>query len=164
MAETSGTACEAARVPDIVIRPMTIDDYDDVFALWEHIQGFALRSLDDTREYVARFLERNPKTSVVALVNGVIAGSILCGHDGRQASFYHVCVAESYRRHGLGRAMVKAALQALALEGISKVQLVAFDSNEGGNAFWRSIGWTPRVDLNSYEFVLNTENIVRYVE
>lgn len=156
--------CEENGGSVIEIRPMTIDDYDAVFALWERIQGFALRSLDDTRAYVARFLDRNPKTSVVAFVDGELAGSILCGHDGRQASFYHVCVAEEHRRHGLGRAMVRAALQALVDEGISKAQLVAFDSNEAGNAFWRSIGWTPRTDLNSYEFVLNAENIVRYVE
>ena len=150
--------------PVVEIRPMRIEDYDDVFALWERIQGFALRSIDDSREYVARFLERNPDTSIVSLVDGVIAGSILCGHDGRQASFYHVCVAPEYRRHGLGRAMVRAALQALARVGISKATLVAFNDNAVGNAFWRSIGWTPRQDFNSYEFILNEDNIVRFVE
>ena len=40
---------------DITIRPMTIDDYDQVYALWERISGFALRSVDDSREGIARF-------------------------------------------------------------------------------------------------------------
>lgn len=151
--------------PNTSIRVMTIDDYDQVHALWEKIHGFALRSIDDTREYVGRFLERNPTTSVVAVTDdGRIVGSILCGHDGRQASFYHVCVSEECRHGGIGRAMVKASLQALVKEGISKATLVAFGNNKGGNAFWQSIGWTPREDFNSYEFLINEENTTRYID
>ena len=33
-------------------------------------------------------------------------------------------------------------------EGITKVLLVAFKKNEGGNAFWESQGFTLREDLN----------------
>ena len=45
---------------------MTIDDYDDVAALWAGIKGFGIRSIDDSREGIERFLRRNPNTSVVA--------------------------------------------------------------------------------------------------
>lgn len=149
---------------DFELRAMTAQDYDQVHALWERISGFALRSLDDSRDYVARFLLRNPTTSVVALDGDKVIGTILCGHDGRQATFYHVCVAPEYRKHGLGREMVRFCLSALVDEGISKAMLVAFDKNEGGNAFWQRIGWTRRTDFNSYEFMLNKENILRYVD
>ena len=149
---------------NVEIRCMTIDDYDQVYALWERIQGFALRSVDDSREYIDRFLRRNPTTSVVAVVDGQVVGTILCGHDGRQGKFYHVCVEPTHRKLGLGRAMVRFSLAALNAEGISKCTLVAFNSNEGGNAFWRHIGWTSRADVSSYEFLLNQENITRYVE
>ena len=149
----------------IQIRPMTIADYPQVFALWEQINGFALRAVDDSAAGVARFLERNPSTSVVAeTAAGRIVGSVLAGHDGRQGAFYHVCVAADFRKHGIGRRMVRAALAALNAEGISKVTLVAFSSNEVGNAFWERIGWTRRADYNSYEFRLNEENIIRYVQ
>ena len=80
---------------DIVIRPMTPEDYDQVHRLWMSIRGFGIRSIDDSREDIERFLKRNPTTSVVAARGEKIVGSILCGHDGRQASFYHVCVAKS---------------------------------------------------------------------
>ena len=56
---------------ECVIRTMTIDDYDEVFSLWSSIHGFGIRSIDDSREGVDRFLKRNPTTSVVALVNGI---------------------------------------------------------------------------------------------
>ena len=50
-----------------MIRVMTIDDYDEVYALWKKIKGFGIRSIDDSREGVERFLKRNPTTSVVAV-------------------------------------------------------------------------------------------------
>ena len=151
--------------PDsILIRPMQMKDYPQVYALWEQIDGFALRSVDDSAAGIARFLERNPHTSVVAeTAGGRIVGSILAGHDGRQGAFYHVCVAADFRKHGIGRRMVRTALAALHAEDINKVTLVAFSSNEVGNAFWEGIGWTRREDYKSYEFRLNEENIIRFV-
>ena len=95
-----------------MIRVMTIEDYDEVYALWKKIRGFGIRSIDDSREGVDRFLKRNPTTSVVAEKDGRIVGSILCGHDGRRGCFYHVCVDENYRRHGIGKAMVVASMEA----------------------------------------------------
>lgn len=148
----------------ILVREMTIDDYDNVYALWMSIQGFGIRSLDDSREGVARFLKRNPTTSVVAEQNGRIVGAILCGHDGRRGCFYHVCVAGDYRKHGIGDRMAQFAIRALRKEGINKVNLIAFKSNEVGNAFWQSVGWTERKDLNYYEYTLNEANITSFVE
>ena len=141
---------------------MTIDDYEGVYALWMTISGFAMRSIDDSREGVARFLARNPSTSVVASEDGRIVGSILCGHDGRRGCFYHVCVHEDYRMRGIGKAMVVRAMNALKDEGINKVSLIAFMKNDIGNAFWKQIGWTKRGDLNYYDFTLNEENITEF--
>ena len=58
--------------------------------------------------------------------------------------------------------MVVFAMEALKREKISKVSLIAFTVNDGGNAFWKRIGWTKREDLNYYDFVLNRENIVAF--
>ena len=96
-----------------MIRPMTMEDFEEVHALWMGIHGFGIRSIDDAREGVERFLRRNPDTSVVAVEDGKIVGSILCGHDGRRGCFYHVCVAEQYRKRGIGKAMAIAAMEAL---------------------------------------------------
>lgn len=144
------------------IRTMQEEDYDRIFALWESIRGFRLRSIDDSREGVARFIRRNPTTSIVAEMDGRIVGTILCGHDGREGSFYHVCVAARCRKRGIGRAMATAAMLALQKEHINKVTLIAFKSNELGNDFWQEEGWRRREEINSYEFVLNRENIARF--
>ena len=149
---------------DILIREMTMEDYSQVYSLWTEIKGFGIRSIDDSREGVERFLKRNPTTSVVAVQNGRVIGNILCGHDGRTAFFYHVCVEKGYRKHGVGYRMVRAAVHALQKEGVSKISLVAFKNNQVGNAFWKGIGWKEREDLNSYELILNEENITRFIQ
>lgn len=83
--------------PQFEIREMTIDDFPEVHKLWMTIKGFGIRTIDDSKEGVERFIKRNPTTSIVAEADGKIVGSILCGHDGRRGCFYHVCVAEAYR-------------------------------------------------------------------
>ena len=148
----------------MMIRVMTIDDYDEVYALWKKIKGFGIRSIDDSREGVERFLKRNPETSVVAREDGRVVGAILCGHDGRRGCLYHVCVDPDYRMRGIGKSMVVFCMNALRKEQISKVSLIAFTRNDVGNAFWRCIGWTKREDLNYYDFVLNEKNIERFNE
>ncbi len=148
----------------MTIRPMTIEDYAEVKDLWMTIKGFAIRSIDDSEEGVSIFLRRNPTTSVVAVEDDKIVGCILCGHDGRRGCLYHVCVHENYRRHGIGKAMVVACMQALKEERVNKVSLIAFTRNDIGNAFWNCIGWTKREDLNYYDFTLNEANISAFNE
>ena len=144
------------------VRSMQIEDYDQVYALWMTIHGFSIRTIDDSREGVERFLKRNPGISVVAEMDGRVVGAILCGHDGRRGCLYHVCVHEDYRMHGIGRAMVVHCMNALQQEGINKVSLIAFTKNDIGNAFWKQICWTKREDLNYYDFVLNQKNIENF--
>lgn len=144
------------------IRTMTIDDYHNVYHLWQEIEGFGIRSIDDSQEGISRFLTRNPNTSVVAEENGEVVGSILCGHDGRTGYFYHVCVKSAYRNRGIATSMTKFAFDALKKERINKVSLVAFTSNRTGNTCWHELGWKERVDLNFYDFILNHENTVTF--
>lgn len=146
-----------------ILKTMTIEDYEGLRALWMTIHGFGIRSIDDSREGVERFLKRNPDTSVVAVAeDGSVVGGILCGHDGRRGCLYHVCVRENYRRNGIGKAMVVRCMNALKDEGINKVSLIAFTKNDVGNAFWNRIGWTRREDLNYYDFTLNEANITAF--
>lgn len=149
---------------NIEIRPMTIEDYDAVLILWKSISGFGIRSIDDSREGIKRFIDRNPGLSVVALHKGQIIGSILCGHDGRRGCLYHVCVAREYRMLGVGQDMVERCKENLKKEGINRINLIAFTSNVIGNKFWRSLKWKFRDDCYYYEENLNPENVTEFVK
>lgn len=142
------------------IRAMEIEDYDKVFALWKSIEGFVIRPEEDSREGVERFLKHNPNISVVAVNQDTIdgkeevIGAVLCGHDGRSGSMYHVCVAKGHRKQGVGKMMVDFCVKALSNEKIAKVHLIAFTRNDIGNSFWNGLGWSRRQDLNYYDHKL----------
>ena len=129
------------------IRKMTIDDYEQVYALWLSCKGMGLNDLDDSREGIERFLKRNPGTCFVAEDNDGIIGVIIAGNDGRRGYIYHTSVSPERRHEGIATALVDTALSALKAEGINKVALVVFERNEAGNGFWEKQSFTERNDL-----------------
>ncbi len=130
-----------------MIKKLTIDDYDKMYALWLSCKGMGLNDTDDSREGIRRFLDRNPDTCFGAYEADMLIGVILVGNDGRRGFIYHTAVSPEYRGNGVGTALVNAALEALGRLGITKTALVVFGKNEVGNAFWEKQGFTVRDDL-----------------
>lgn len=129
------------------IRKMTIADYDDVYALWLSCKGMGINDLDDSKEGIEKFLNRNPSTCFAAEENGDIIGVIIAGNDGRRGYIYHTAVSPKRRYEGIGKTLVETAMSALENEGINKAALVVFERNKDGNAFWEKIGFMIRNDL-----------------
>ena len=132
------------------IRLMTIDDYDAVYELWCQTAGMRLRSNDDTREGISKFLEWNPTSNFVAVENNEIVGVIMCGMDGRRAYIYHTTVKEPLRGKGIGKALLNKVYEAIRSAGINKNGLLVIKDNEIGKGFWRSQGWEERHDVLYY--------------
>ncbi len=131
----------------MTIRTMTIEDYDQVWALWMSSKNMGFNNVDDSREGIEKYLRRNPDTSFVALEGDEVIGVILGGHDGRRGFIHHACVAERCRGRGVGTALLNRCLEALEAEGIHKAALLVFRRNEIGNAFWEKNGFTVREDV-----------------
>jgi N-acetylglutamate synthase len=134
------------------IRGFRPEDHAGALQLWQSIDGVGLSSADSF-EAVARFLERNPGLSLVAVEGDVLVGTILCGHDGRRGFIHHLAVAPASRRRGLGRALVSAALAALRAAHITKCHLLVFHENVAGREFWKRIGAEERVTLSTFSMV-----------
>ena len=126
---------------------MTIEDYEKVYQLWLSCSGMGLNNLDDSKDGIAKYLDRNPDTCFVAEKSDEIIGVIISGHDGRRGFIYHTAVNPEYRNQGIAKMLVEAAMDALKANGINKVALVVFDRNEVGNAFWEKVGFSVREDL-----------------
>lgn len=131
----------------MTIRAMKPEDYDEVYGLWQSCVGMGLNNLDDSREGICRFLQRNPDTCFVAEKDRTIVGVIMAGHDGRRGFIYHTAVHPDCRRQGIAGKLVEAAMDALKNCGINKTALVVFSRNESGNAFWEKQGFNAREDL-----------------
>lgn len=129
------------------IRLMTIEDYEKVYHLWLSCEGMGLNNLDDSKDGIDRYLDRNPDTCFVAEESDEVIGVIIAGHDGRRGFIYHTAVNPNYRNQGIATKLVEAAMDAIKANGINKVALVVFDRNKDGNAFWEKVGFTVREDL-----------------
>ena len=126
---------------------MNISDYEQVYKLWMSCSGMGLNNLDDSKEGIERFLNRNPETCFVAETEQKIIGVIIVGNDGRRGYIYHTAVDPDYRNQGIATKLVNEVMKALKSLNINKVALVVFTKNSDGNAFGEKIGFTSREDL-----------------
>jgi len=133
-------------IGDVEIVPLRIEDYDDAVGLWHAVEGLQLRTVD-SRDNIARYLERNPGCSFAARVRGALVGTALCGHDGRRGYLHHLAVAPEHRQRGIGTALVERCLDALERRGIAKCLAFVIADNASGLSFWTRIGWDVRNDL-----------------
>lgn len=137
-----------------LIRRFEAKDHEAAMDLWKRTPGVGLSSSDE-KQAIECFLTRNPGLSFVAEDEGMIVGTILCGHDGRRGLIHHLVTSATFRRRGLGRLLLRAGLQALRAGGIEKCHLLVFQSNEPGLAFWRSVSATERKEMALFSISTN---------
>lgn len=135
----------------MIIRPMTIDDYDEVFAMWQITSKRALSKADE-RDQIARYLQRNAGMSQVAVTDGKIVGTVLAGHDGRRGFIHHMAVLPQYRRRRIGHKLAERAITCIAADGIDKTHIFCYQNNETGQDFWRDFGFEKRDDVYVFSY------------
>jgi ribosomal protein S18 acetylase RimI-like enzyme len=138
---------------NIRIHEMVITDYEEAYKLWQESVGLEL-SAADSKESIARFLERNPGLSFVARDGDLLVGAVLCGHDGRRGYIDQLAVRPSHRQQGLGRNLVARCLYNLIQTGIRKWHLFVLEDNDAAIAFWDKLGWARRVELVTMSQIL----------
>jgi ribosomal-protein-alanine acetyltransferase rimI len=134
---------------DLTYRAMTVADIPAALALWRSIPGLALDAADEPAA-LAAFLARNPGLSDITLADGAIIATLLCGEDGRRATFYHLAVAADWRGQGIARQLLARAEDRLRARGITKMRLLVLGDNALGNAYWPKQGWRQQTGLNYY--------------
>ena len=125
----------------IVIRPFVTGDIGRTLELWRGVEGLGLTE-SDNEEAIESFLRRNPGFSAIAATTvGEVVGGVLCGHNGRAGFLYHLTVAESHRRRGIGTRLVEFCFARLAEAKIPRCNIFVYTSNDNGNQFWLRSGW-----------------------
>lgn len=135
----------------MIIREMTIDDYDEVYRMWQITTKRALSKADE-RDQMERYLKHNAGMSQVAVVDGKIVGTVLAGHDGRRGFIHHMAVLPEFRRKKIGHALAQTAIQKIREQAIDKTHIFCYQNNETGQSFWRDFGFEKREDVFVYSF------------
>lgn len=135
--------------PQLCYRSMQQGDYGAAYALWQKTPGIGLSKADEEGA-VLQYLQQNPQQSFVCFAGDTLAGSILCGNDGRRAYIHHLAVDMAYRRRGIGTRLVQLALEKQQAQGIGKVHLFVLAENTLGQAFWESLQFAQRGDIQIF--------------
>jgi ribosomal protein S18 acetylase RimI-like enzyme len=140
----------------IEIFPLRTEDYAAAMALWQGCDGIQLRQENASETFFRRFIARNSGLCLGAWEADRLVGAVLVGHDSRRAYLYHLAIAMTHRRQGIGRRLVKAVLKELNRLGIPKAHLFVETDNDAGLAFWHAIGAEHRTDLTVFSLTAGT--------
>lgn len=125
---------------EITTREFVLRDYEQACALWHEAEGIEVCE-GDLPEEIEIFLKRNPGLSRVAEEDGVLAGAVLCGHDGRRGWIYHLAVGPRFRGRGVGKCLVDECLRGLRAAGLRRALILVAPDNALGRTFWQRNGW-----------------------
>lgn len=124
-------------------------DYPAVYHLWQTAgPGIHLRRSDEPDE-IAKKLTRDPDLFILAEDAGQVIGTVLGGFDGRRGMMYHLAVAESYRRQGVGTILMDELERRLRSKGCIRYYLLVTVENEQAIQFYEQRGW-ERMPLYAY--------------
>ena len=124
---------------DVHCRRYIDADRDELVALWERVFPHA-----SPHNAPLKMLTEKLKVDdlvFVATLDGDIVGACMAGYDGHRGWLYAVAVAPEQRRTGVGRALLRYTLSALARLGCGKVNLQIRAGNSEVIAFYRSLGF-----------------------
>jgi ribosomal-protein-alanine N-acetyltransferase len=125
-------------------------DPQDFSALYRLDQSCFPAGIAYSKTTLRYFLSLRAADCLVAMQDAHIAGFILTEENPPLAHVITLDVAEKFRRHGIGSALLAESERNLALRGVRHVLLETAASNEAGVAFWQRHGYRIEATLKRY--------------
>ena len=122
------------------IRPIEDGDRDAVVSLWSACN--LVVPWNDPESDIA-LCRSKPANAVllVGVLGGRIVASVMVGHDGHRGWLYYLACDPQHRGRGFGGAMVAAAEDWLAAQGMPKVHLLVRETNTAVQGFYERLGY-----------------------
>jgi ribosomal protein S18 acetylase RimI-like enzyme len=128
-----------AQLDALKLRAYRSADEAAVIALW-HACGLT-RPWNDPKRDIARKLTTQPEMFLVVEDDNALVATAMVGYDGHRGWVNYLAVAESHRRHGLGRLLMAEAERLLIERGCPKLNLQIRSSNAAVIAFYARLGY-----------------------
>jgi ribosomal protein S18 acetylase RimI-like enzyme len=122
------------------LRAATAADIEGLLEMWQQAAENASRP-PDTAEAVTALLGHDPDAVILAEHNGELIGSVIAGWDGWRCHLYRLAVRPTWRRRGVGSALLRAADDRFRALGAARADAMVLDSNDLGQQLWRANGY-----------------------
>lgn len=129
------------------IRPMTNDDYRDVYRLYRHLSGIGLSSgEDDFARIFNSFFDNGDREAFVAEVHNKVIGFVtlyyldVFHHSGPVACIQELVVTEEFRGRGVGKSLVDFAKRKAIEKHCHGLEVATDLWQSGAKSFYESCG------------------------
>jgi ribosomal protein S18 acetylase RimI-like enzyme len=124
----------------LLIRPYSSSDEPVVIALWTECG--LVKPWNNPRRDIQRKLQVNPGWLLVGELDGTLVATCMAGYEGHRGWINYLAVASSYRRRGIGAAMMAEAERLLRAAGCPKINLQVRETNQEVLAFYHALGYS----------------------
>jgi ribosomal protein S18 acetylase RimI-like enzyme len=129
------------------IKPLSIDSYDPIIALWERAGLPSKPKGRDSREEMEKEFLRNPDLILGAYEGEELIGMIIGTDDGRKGWINRLAVEPDFQRKGVANELIKAVEDALKKRGRRIICVLVEDWNEGSLDFFKNAGYFKHDDI-----------------
>jgi ribosomal protein S18 acetylase RimI-like enzyme len=123
---------------DVAIGPAHDDDLPAVLRLWQEAE-VTPPGPTDSLEGLARLIHEPGGILLVAVIDGLIIGSVIGGWDGWRGNIYRLAVTPAYRRRGIARQLVARISGALFAKGAERISALVEHEHAWAMGFWDSL-------------------------
>ena len=125
----------------IYLVSLSIDDYDDIIALWERAQ-LKIRPLGrDSKDQIERQLSSEAVWLIGARCTGTLVGVVMPSHDARRGWINRLAVDPEHRQQGIGEALMCEAQTQLRARGLDVIAATIERWNAPSLALARKCGF-----------------------
>jgi ribosomal protein S18 acetylase RimI-like enzyme len=128
-------------VEDVTIGTLGEAAIPEAVALWEVCN--LTRPWNDPHADALLALNGAASTILAARQDGVLAGTVMVGHDGHRGAVYYVGVLPDLQKSGIGALLMAAAEQWLEDRGVPKLNVMVRTDNLGARGFYERLGYEP---------------------
>jgi len=126
----------------MMIRPMTITDYDKVVKLWTEAGLLHKPQGRDSREHILIELNRDTSVFLVAEESDNIVACVFGTHDGRKGWINRLAVHPDFRRSGLAKQLVSEVEKILIDKKIDIFACLIEENNDASMKLFEDIGYS----------------------
>ncbi len=132
---------------DVKVNVLTVDDYDDLVALWRDA-GLPYRPKGrDSKGSVENQMEHDPEFFLGAFLDDRLVGSVIVTFDGRKGWINRLAVAPGSRRKGVARVLIERAELALRKRGAEVIAALVESENSPSLALFEESGYRVHHDI-----------------